>query len=61
MDDLWTAIGLVLVIEGAIYALFPDAMKRMLETIRVMPPATLRKVGLISTFIGFGVVWLVRH
>ena len=60
MDDLWTALGLVLVIEGVIYALFPDGMKRMLETIRDMPPQTLRTVGLVSALIGFGVVWLVR-
>ena len=26
MTDLWTALALVLVIEGALYALFPEGM-----------------------------------
>ena len=29
MTDLVTALGLMLVIEGALYALFPDNMRRM--------------------------------
>ena len=29
MRDLWTALALVLVIEGILYALFPDTMKRV--------------------------------
>src|SRR6202034_3998521 len=28
MSDLWTACALVLVIEGCLYALFPESMKR---------------------------------
>jgi uncharacterized protein len=60
MDDLWVALGLVLVIEGALYALFPDGMKRMLETLREMPASTLRWSGLASAIIGFGIVWAIR-
>ena len=30
MKDLGTALALVLVIEGVLYALFPDGMKRMI-------------------------------
>lgn len=58
--DLITALALVLVIEGALYALFPDAMKRMILAIGDMPPATLRNAGLIATVIGVAIVWLVR-
>ena len=39
MDDLITALGLVLVIEGALYALFPDGMQRMMKQVLEMPPA----------------------
>ena len=37
MQDLLTAIGLVLVIEGLVYALAPSLVERMLEALRQMP------------------------
>lgn len=58
--DLITALALVLVIEGALYALFPDAMKRMILAIAEMPPAMLRNAGLIAAVAGVAIVWLVR-
>jgi len=60
MGDLLTALGLVLVIEGAVYALFPDAMKRMTTQMLQVPSTSLRSAGLFAAVIGFGVVWLVR-
>lgn len=64
MSDLLTAIiialGLVLVIEGAIYALFPEGMKRMMRIALAQPPARLRAIGLAMALIGLGVVWLLR-
>lgn len=61
MDDLITALGLVLVIEGALYALFPDGMQRMMKQVLEMPPAVLRRLGLASAILGFVVVWLIRR
>ena len=58
--DLITALALVLVIEGALYALFPDAMKRMMVGIADMPAEILRNAGLFAAVIGVGIVWLVR-
>ncbi|MGY9002124.1 MAG: DUF2065 domain-containing protein [Rhodospirillales bacterium] len=60
MGDLLTALGLVLVIEGAVYALFPDAMKRITTQMLQVPSTSLRSAGLFAAVIGFGVVWLVR-
>ncbi|MDX8384447.1 MAG: DUF2065 domain-containing protein [Ghiorsea sp.] len=60
MDDLWVAIGLVLVLEGAMYALFPTAMIDMLRKIPEMPPASLRMMGLSCLAMGWMIVWLVR-
>jgi len=60
MDDLWTAAGLVLVLEGAIYALFPKAM---IETMRKLPelsPQVLRLMGVSAVAIGWLVVKSVR-
>ncbi len=59
-SDLITALALVLVIEGAIYALFPDAMKRVVLSIADMPAAMLRYAGLIAAAVGVVIVWLVR-
>lgn len=61
MDDLVTAIGLVLVIEGALYALFPERMQRMMAQALEMSPAFLRKSGLAVAIAGFFIVWLMRR
>jgi uncharacterized protein YjeT (DUF2065 family) len=60
MEDFLAAIGLVLVLEGVLYALFPDGMRRMMAQAMVMPPSTLRAGGLVAAFAGFVIVWLVR-
>jgi len=59
-SDLATALGLVLVIEGLLLALIPDALKRVVAEILVQPARTLRLGGLVSAVIGLAVVWLVR-
>jgi uncharacterized protein YjeT (DUF2065 family) len=61
MKDLWTALGLVLVIEGVLYALFPDGMKRLVAQMMSVPAPVLRVVGLAATCLGVGAVWLVRR
>ena len=60
MSDFLAALGLVLVIEGVLYALFPDAMKRFVRLALEMPSATMRAAGLFSAILGLVVVWLVR-
>ncbi len=60
MNDLATALALVLVIEGLIYALFPDHLKRMMVTIMSVPAPTLRVAGLAAAIVGVGIVWLMR-
>jgi uncharacterized protein YjeT (DUF2065 family) len=59
-SDLITALALVLVIEGAVYALFPEAMKRLVLSIVDVAPANLRNAGLIAAVVGVAIVWLVR-
>ena len=57
---LVTAIGLVFVIEGVIYSLFPNGMKRMMMVALTLPPNRLRSVGLTMALVGFTIVWMVR-
>lgn len=60
MSDLITALGLVLVLEGALYALFPGPMQRILQAALATPAGQLRLAGLTACGIGFVIVWLVR-
>ena len=46
MKDLVTALALVLVIEGALYALYSTRMKRMMSEAMRSPDAVLRNLGL---------------
>ncbi len=59
--DLVIAFALVLVIEGLLYALFPEAMKRMMMTVLSMSSSSVRSSGLFAAIIGVGIVWLLRH
>ncbi len=58
--DVLTALALILVIEGAIYALFPEAMKRFLAQVMVLSASSLRSDGLVSAIAGGALVWLLR-
>lgn len=60
MTDFIVALGLVLVIEGALYTLAPAAVKRLAAVAIETSETQLRVGGLIAAVIGLGVVWLVR-
>ncbi|MGB8273730.1 MAG: DUF2065 domain-containing protein [Alphaproteobacteria bacterium] len=60
MNDLWAALGLVLVIEGLLYAAAPDGMKRMMAQAHQIPSSVLRAGGLAAAFCGVLIVWAVR-
>ncbi|HXQ67874.1 MAG TPA: DUF2065 domain-containing protein [Alphaproteobacteria bacterium] len=60
MADFLTALGLVLVIEGVLYALFPGTMRRMMALMITQPPVAVRAAGLAGAALGVVIVWLVR-
>ena len=60
MNDLIVAIGLVLVLEGMLYAVFPGSLKRMMSLAQSLPDETLRRSGLGALALGVVIVWLVR-
>lgn len=60
MSDLLVALGLVLVIEGLLWALAPGFGRKMLEAAGGMPENALRMAGLMAVTAGVVIVWLVR-
>lgn len=60
MRDLTTALALAVVIEGALYALFPGAMRRLVVHVATMPADALRFSGLAAACVGVATVWLIR-
>ncbi len=61
MKELATALALVLVIEGILWSLFPDAMKRAAARAAALDSPTLRVGGLAFAGAGVAIVWLIRH
>lgn len=53
-------IALVFVVEGLLYALFPQAALNLAERMRSLPQEQLRIAGLMSAILGLGLVWLIR-
>ena len=60
MSDLFAALGLVLAIEGLLFASFPGAARRAAESLLSTPEPSLRVIGVVSAVIGVGIVWLAR-
>ena len=60
MMELLTALGLAIVIEGVCYALFPDAMKKMMLQVLGQPSSNLRTFGIAAAAFGVFIVWLIR-
>lgn len=60
MSDLIVALGLVLVIEGLLWAAFPRAGVKLLETATATPEHSLRAAGALAVAAGVLIVWLVR-
>ena len=60
MSDLIAALGLVLVIEGLLWAAAPTLATRMLHAASETPEQVLRFFGLLAIGLGVLIVWLVR-
>ena len=61
MRELIIAFGLLLFIEGILYALFPSKMKNMLKKLDMIQDSHLRIGGLIFAIIGFFIVWYAKN
>ena len=60
MRELAIAFGLLLFIEGILYALFPAKMKSMLKKLELVKNSQLRAGGLIFAVIGFIIIYYIK-
>lgn len=60
MSDLFAALALAIVIEGLLYAAFPDQMKRMIAQMLELPSGQLRVAALGVAAVGLTLLAIVR-
>jgi uncharacterized protein YjeT (DUF2065 family) len=54
------ALGLVLVVEGLVYALAPSLVEQLLAALRALPHDSRRLIGLGSIAAGLVLVWCAK-
>ena len=60
MRELVIAFGLLLFIEGILFALFPAKMKSILKKLELVKDSQLRSGGLIFAVIGFIIIYYIK-
>ena len=61
MDEIFTAVGLLLFIEGIFYTIFPGGMKKMLNSMKDLSEQRLRIGGFIFAIIGFIIIAYIKR
>ena len=57
LEVIIISIGLVLVVEGAIYFLFADKLDYLISLLRSVDTKKIKKVSLMIIFIGFCLIY----
>ena len=60
LPNVLMALGLVLVIEGLLYALVPAQLKAMMQSVQKLSDDQLRIGGVIAMATGVVAVWIVH-
>lgn len=58
-EGLWTALALVLVIEGLLPFIDPQTWRRLFESMLAMNDGQIRFMGLMSILLGLLGLWLL--
>ena len=58
IENILLALGLVLILEGLVYALAPSLLERMLEVLRSLPDAAVRQIGALVMVGGLVLIWV---
>lgn len=60
MATIILAIGLVLCVEGLVFALAPSRLEEVLDLLKNMAPETRRMIGLSALGVGVFLIWLAK-
>ncbi|MAK12111.1 MAG: ubiquitin-binding protein [Candidatus Pelagibacter sp.] len=60
MKELIIAVGLLFVLEGLLYSIFPAQMKKMMLQMQNISESNLRTGGLFFALLGFIIVWIIK-
>lgn len=61
MKDFLCVLGLIFIIEGLPYFVFPEKLKKYLAKITTMPDSTLRFLGITAMIIGLILLYFGRR
>lgn len=61
IGTLFLGFGLVLIIEGLVFALAPSRLEDVLEMLRRLPIEARRVIGLGAVTVGLFLLWLVDN
>ena len=61
MDYFLCVLGLVLIVEGLPYFIFPEKMKELLSKIPQVPAASLRMFGVTAIMAGMLLVFIAKR
>jgi uncharacterized protein YjeT (DUF2065 family) len=57
IEQVLAGLGVVLAVEGRLYAVAPAAMRRLVAALASQPEARLRGAGLVAAVIGLAIAW----
>ena len=60
IETTFLALGLVLIVEGLVYALAPSLIDQLLVALRAMPVESRRILGLLAVVLGLIMVWVAK-
>jgi uncharacterized protein YjeT (DUF2065 family) len=61
MTDLLLGLGLVLAVEGILFAAFPAFIKRRMQEMLALDEGMMRVAGLLTAVAGVALVWAARR
>jgi uncharacterized protein YjeT (DUF2065 family) len=61
MEFFLCVVGMVMIVEGLPYFVFPVKMKSLMKKILILPEGTLRKFGLVLMTLGLFLIFIGRR
>lgn len=59
--DFLVGLGMLLMLEGMLFAVSPNWMRKAMQSALASPDNVLRVVGLVSAVLGLALIWFIRR